>query len=156
MTYDMGRFGTRYAYRSTWTLIGVGGNLLEDAIYPNTQIDSEGNMFDGANNYTLSFSKEEIPPAIAFWSLTIYDAESYLVDNKLNRYALGDRSDMKYGTDGSLTIFIQRESPGNDKESNWLPSPPSGLFRLALRLYTPGPSAIDKTWAPPAVEKRRN
>ncbi|MCK5468480.1 MAG: DUF1254 domain-containing protein, partial [Cyclobacteriaceae bacterium] len=153
LTYDMGRFGTRYAYRASWTLIGVGGNLLEDAFYPNTQFDSEGNVFDGANNYTLSFKKEEIPPAIAFWSLTMYDAESYLVDNQLNRYAIGDRSNMKYEPDGSLIIFIQPESPGKDKESNWLPSPPSGLFRLAFRLYTPEQSVIDKSWTPPAVIK---
>ena len=156
LTYDMGRFGTRYAYRASWTLIGVGGNLMEDAFYPNTMVDSEGNVYDGANNYTLSFKKEEIPPAVAFWSLTIYDSESYLVDNKLNRYALGDRSGMKYGDDGSLTIYIQHESPGKDKESNWLPSPPSGVFMLALRLYTPEQRVIDKTWAPPAVEKSKD
>ena len=153
LTYDMGRFGTRYAYRATWTLVGVGGNVLEDAFYPNTPIDSEGNAFDGANNYTLTFEKGEVPPAIAFWSLTMYDGESYLVDNEIDRYAIGDRSGMKYGEDGSLTIYMQHESPGNDNESNWLPCPPSGIFRIALRLYTPEQRVIDKEWAPPAVVK---
>jgi len=156
LTYDMGRFGTRYAYRASWTLVGVGGNLLEDAFYPNTPIDSEGNAFDGANNYTLTFKKGEVPPAIAFWSLTMYDAESFLVDNEINRYAVGDRSGMKNGDDGSLTIYIQHESPGKDKESNWLPCPPSGLFRIALRLYTPEQRVIDKEWTSPAVEKSKN
>ena len=156
LTYDMGRFGTRYAYRASWTFIGVGGNLLEDAFYPNTPIDSEGNTFDGANNYTIRFKKGEEPPALAFWSLTMYDAESFLVDNEINRYAIGDRSGMKYGDDGSLTIYMQHESPGKDKESNWLPSPSSGVFRIALRLYTPEQRVIDKEWAPPAVVKSEN
>lgn len=152
LTYDMGRYGTRYAYRAAWTLIGIGGNLLEDAFYPTTLLDADGNSLDGASKYTLTFTKDEIPPAKAFWSLTMYDIESYLVPNELNRYALGDRSELNYAPDGSLTIYLQKENPGKDKEANWLPAP-DGPFRLALRLYAPEEDVINRRWLPPAVRK---
>ena len=89
----------------------------------------------------------------AFWSLTLYDKDSYLVDNPLNRYALGDRSNCKLGEDGSLTIYLQSESPAKDKESNWLPTPKDGTFKLALRLYIPKKQVADGTWKPPAVKR---
>ncbi len=153
MSYDLGRYGTKYAYRAAWTFVGVGGNLPEDAIYPVVQVDADGIPLDAANKYTLIFKKDEIPPAAAFWSLTMYDPEGYLVENKLKRYAIGDRSNMKPGTDGSITIYIQNDSPGQDKESNWLPSPAKGGFKMALRLYAPKKSVIDGSWAPPAIKK---
>ncbi len=93
---DMGRYGKKYAYRAGWTFYGVGGNLPEDAVYPFGEKDAEGKPFNGANKYTLTFKKEEIPPVNAFWSLTMYDKDAFLVDNPINRYALGDRSGMKY------------------------------------------------------------
>ena len=96
-----------------------------------------GSKLNGANNYVLRFTKDQIPPVDAFWSLTMYDKDSYLVDNPIGRYALGDRSNMKLGDDGSLTIYIQSESPGQEKESNWLPSPKGEVFKVALRLYVP-------------------
>ena len=111
----MGRYGTNYPYRASWTFYGVGGNLAEDAVYPFAAKDGEGKTLDAASKYTLRFTKAEIPPVNAFWSLTMYDAESYLVPNSINRYALGDRSGMKFGDDGSLTIYIQNEDPGADK-----------------------------------------
>ena len=149
---DLGRYGTKYTYRAAWTYFGVGGNLVEDALYPVSIVDSDGNRLNGANKYELHFTKDEIPPVDAFWSITLYDKDSYLVDNPINRYALGDRSKMKVGDDGSLTIYIQNESPGRNKESNWLPSPKEG-FKLALRLYVPKKQVIDGTWKPPAVKK---
>ncbi len=150
---DLGRYGTKYTYRAAWTYFGVGGNLVEDAMYPLTLVDSDGNKLNGANNYVLHFAKNEIPPVDAFWSLTMYDKDSYLVDNSINRYALGDRSKMRVGGDGSLTIYIQSESPGKDKESNWLPSPKGDAFKLALRLYVPKKQVADGTWKPPAVQR---
>ena len=150
---DLGRYGTRYTYRAAWTFFGVGGNLVEDAIYPLALVDSGGAKLDGANKYVLQFSKEQIPPVDAFWSLTMYDKDSYLVDNPIDRYALGDRSNMKPGNDGSLTIYIQSESPGADKQANWLPSPKTGTFKLALRLYVPKKQVADGTWKPPAVQR---
>ena len=81
----------------------------------------------------------------------MYDKDSYLVDNPINRYALGDRSNLTFADDGSLAIYIQNDAPGDDKAANWLPAPSSGGFKLALRLYAPRQAAIDGTWAPPPV-----
>jgi hypothetical protein len=150
---DLGRYGTKYLYRATWTYFGVGGNVVEDALYPLGLVDADGKKFDGANKYILRFAKDEIPPVDAFWSLTLYDKDSYLVDNPLNRYALGDRSDCKLGADGSLTLYIQSTSAGADQESNWLPAPAQGTFKLALRLYIPKKQVADGTWKPPAVQR---
>jgi len=152
---DLGRYGTKYLYRATWTFFAVGGNLVEDAIYPFGLVDADGQRFDGANKYVLHFAKDEIPPVDAFWSLTMYDNDSYLVDNAINRYALGDRSNMTRDPDGSLTIYIQSDSPGDDKARNWLPAPKSGTFKLALRLYVPKKQVADGSWKPPAVQRAK-
>ena len=114
--------------------------------------DADGKPFDGANSYTLHFTKQQIPPVSAFWSMTMYDADAYLVANPLKRSSLGDRSGMKVGDDGSLTIYIQPASPGPDKETNWLPAPKQGGFKLALGLYGPKKPVLDGTWAPPGVQ----
>ena len=151
---DMGRYGKKYAYRAGWTFYGVGGNLPEDAVYPFAKQDAEGTPFHGANNYELHFDKDEIPPVNAFWSVTMYDSDSFLVDNSINRYALGDRSDLTFDDDGSLTLYIQCDSPGAGKESNWLPAPKDAEFEMALRLYAPKKEVVDGTWKPPAVVRK--
>jgi hypothetical protein len=153
MALDLGRYGTRYTYRAAWTYFAVGGNLVEDAIYPLGLVDADGQRFNGANRYILRFTKDQIPPVEAFWSLTLYDKDSYLVDNPIKRYALGDRSNLKVDRDGSLTLYIQSESPGADKARNWLPAPKEGAFKLALRLYVPKKQVADGTWKPPAVQR---
>ena len=153
LTLDLGRYGTKYAYRAIWTFSAVGGNLAEDAIYPLAREDGEGQPLTGANNYTLHYSKEQIPPVDAFWSLTIYDNESFLVANPINRYSLSSRDEMNYGEDGSLTIYIQQDSPGKDKEANWLPAPSGGIGYLALRLYVPKKQVLDGIWKPQPVMK---
>src|SRR5215831_13213935 len=153
ITLDMGRYGTNYPYRASWTFFGVGGNLPEDAIYPVAKTDGDGKLLDGANRYELRFAKSEMPPAGAFWSLTAYDADSYLIPNSINRYALGDRSGMKFGDDGSLTIYIQAEPPSADRQANWLPAPKQGGMLLALRLYAPKKAVADGTWSPPPVKR---
>ena len=150
---DLGRYGTNYPYRAGWTFYGVGGNLPEDAVYPFATVDSDGKPLNGANRYELHFAKSEIPPVDAFWSLTMYDEESYLVANPLNRYALGDRSGLKFDADGGLTFFIQRESPGKDKEANWLPAPKDAAFKLALRLYAPRKEVASGAWAPSGIKR---
>ena len=150
---DMGRYGTKYTYRAGWTFFGVGGNLPEDAIYPFAGLDGDGKPFNGSNRYTLRFGKAEIPPVNAFWSLTVYDEDSYLVANAINRYALGDRSHLTSDADGGLTLYIQSESPGKEKESNWLPAPKDAGFKMALRLYAPKKEVADGTWAPPPVKR---
>jgi len=153
LTYDMGRYGTRYAYRAAWTFVGIGGNVIEDAFYPLALNDADGKPLSGEHKYTLTFKKDAWPPADAFWSMTLYDIEGYLVDNPLDRYAIGDRSGMTPNPDGSLTIYIQSESPGKDKEANWLPAPKVGPFKLAMRLYVPRASVLDGSWVPPAVQR---
>jgi hypothetical protein len=150
---DLGRYGTKYTYRATWTFFGVGGNLVEDAIYPLALVDSDGKQLKCGNKYVLHLAKNQIPPVNAFWSLTMYGEDSYLVDNVLNRYSLGDRSKCRFGEDGSLTLYLQNESPGKDKEDNWLPAPKVGAFKLALRLYGPKKEVTTGTWKPPAVER---
>jgi hypothetical protein len=125
------------------------------AIYPVAKTDGDGKLLDGSNKYELRFAKNEMPPANAFWSLTAYDADSYLVPNSINRYALGDRSGMKFGDDGSLTIYIQAEPPSGDRQANWLPAPKQGGMLLALRLYAPKKEVADGTWAPPPIRCSR-
>jgi hypothetical protein len=153
ITLDMGQYGTNYPYRASWTFFGVGGNLPEHAVHPFASKDDDGAALNGANKYVLHFSKGEIPPVNAFWSLTMYDAEGYLVPNTINRYALGDRSGMKFGDDGSLTIYIQSQSPGADQQANWLPALKEGDVRLALRRYAPKKEVADSTWSSPTIKR---
>lgn len=150
---DLGRYGTRYAYRAAWTFFGVGGNLIEDACYPLAVTDGQGDPLDSAHRYTLHFGPSQLPPVHAFWSLTMYDPESYLVPNAINRYALGDRSGLTYGSDGSLTLHIQSDQPDAPSQENWLPAPSEGRFKLALRLYSPKPEVAQGTWQPPPIER---
>ena len=149
-TDTMGVYGTYYLKRAIVALIGLGANLPEDAIYPQNLADSDGKSLDGAHKYVLRFKKEELPPAGAFWSVTLYDKDGFQVANSLNRFAIGDRDGLKLNADGSLELYIQRESPGADKEPNWLPVP-AGPFNLTMRVYAPRVEALDGRWAPPPV-----
>ena len=149
-----GIYGTNYLQRAFVTAIGLGANRPQDAVYPTSMVDGDGMPYDGANNYVMHFPKGQSPPAKGFWSLTMYDGNYFFVENALNRYTLSPRNTLKYNEDGSLDLFIQKESPGKDKESNWLPSP-AGKFILMLRLYWPQetkPSILDGSWEPPPVK----
>ena len=150
-----GSYGADYLQRAFIAAVGFGANLPEDAVYPTSLFDSEGRSYDGAHKYLLHFPSGQTPPAKAFWSLTMYDSNMFFVENKLNRFTLSSRFDFQYNADGSLDLYIQKDSPGEELESNWLPAPP-GNFVLMLRLYWPQttpPSIIDGTWKPPAVRK---
>lgn len=150
-----GLYGTHYADRALVTMIGLGANRPQDAVYPTSKVDAEGKPYNGANKYVLHFGKGEFPPVNGFWSLTMYDAEFFFVANPLNRYTLSQRNKFKMNEDGSVDLYIQNESPGTDKEANWLPAP-KGEFNLMLRLYWPkekAPSILDGTWKPPAVKR---
>jgi hypothetical protein len=151
ITLDMGRYGTNYRYRAAWTFFGVGGNLAEDAVYPTVTVDGAGGPLDGARRYLLRFTRDQLPPVNAFWSIAVFDKDAFLVPNPINRYALSDRSGLRYASDGSLTIYIQRDAPGQDRDANWLPSPREGGMILALRLYAPRRAVIDGVWTPPPV-----
>jgi len=150
-TNTMGVYGNYYLKRAQVAMIGLGANLPEDAIYPINVSDSEGKPLTGSSKYVLHFNKAELPPVNAFWSVTLYDQDGFPVANSLNRFALGDRDELKFNSDGSLDLYIQNENPGPGKESNWLPAPKEA-FNLLMRLYSPRPSALDGRWAPPAVK----
>ena len=153
LNQGMGSYGTNYDLRALIAYLGLGANLPEDAIYPSTSVDSDGNPLTGTENYVLHFGKYEIPPVNAFWSLTAYDKRNLLVANPINRFSVGDRNKLKYNMDGSLDIYIRNTSPGKDKEANWLPSPKEGPLYLTLRLYWPKEEALTGIWTPPAVRK---
>jgi hypothetical protein len=150
-----GLYGTNYLQRAFVTRFGLGCNLTDDAVYPSTQIDAAGAKLGGASKYVIRFPRGQMPPARGFWSLTMYNAEYFFVDNPLNRYTLSARNTLKAGPDGTIELLIQASSPGPDKEANWLPAP-NGPFVLMLRLYWPKenpPSLLDGTWKPPAVTR---
>jgi hypothetical protein len=148
-----GRYGTDYLNRASATYFCVGANLAEDAVYPGTTKDSNGDLLDAAKKYTLRLTKDDMPPAKNFWSLTMYDKDGYLVPNSINRPSVNDRMKTARAADGSLTIYIQADPPGEGRNANWLPAPKAGPFRLYLRLYTPEQKVLDSTWAPPAVQR---
>ncbi len=149
----MGFYGTNYEHRTFIAFIGLGANLVADAVYPSTSRDSEGNPIDGKSKYVIHFDKGQTPPVNAFWSLTAYNSKDFLITNPINRFALGDRDNLTYNKDGSLDIYIQNSDPKGDKTSNWLPSTQEGLTNLTLRLYWPKESALDGTWVVHAVMK---
>lgn len=154
-TKGIGIYGTDYLQRAFVTAIGLGANRPQDAVYPTSEVDAEGKPYDGATKYVMHFAKGQTPPVRGFWSLTMYDGQYFFVPNPLNRYTLSSRFKFNYNKDGSLDFYIQKESPGKDKEANWLPAP-DGKFILMLRLYWPRdkpPSILDGTWKPPAVKR---
>ncbi|QHO75778.1 hypothetical protein ACH79_27360 [Bradyrhizobium sp. CCBAU 051011] len=150
-----GIYGTDYLMRALITAIGLGCNRPQDAVYPTSEKDAEGHKYNGANKYVMRFPKGHLPPAEGFWSLTMYDSGYFFVSNPLNRYSISARQELKENPDGSTDLYIQKDSPGKDKESNWLPAP-AGDFVLMLRMYWPqetDPSIINGTWTVPGARK---
>lgn len=152
-TDTMGVYGNYYLKRAIVAQQGLGANLPEDAIYPLNLADESGKPLDGANKYMLHFDKGATPPVNAFWSITLYDSEGFQVGNVLNRFAVSSWMPFKSNADGSLDLYFQNESPGNDKEANWLPAP-KGAFNLTMRLYGPKSDALTGKWSPPPVTRR--
>lgn len=149
----MGVYGTDYLGRAVTTAFGLGANRPQDAIYPTSEVDANGKPYDGSNKYVMHFDKGQMPPALGFWSLTMYNGQYFFVDNPLNRYTLSSRTKFVTNADGSVDMYLQSDSPGKAKEANWL-SAPKGKFILMLRLYWPRetpPSLIDGTWKIPPV-----
>ncbi len=150
-TTKTGLYGTHYTQRALITAIGLGANRPEDAVYPTSEGPGAVEKYDGAKKYVLHFPKGQLPPVNGFWSLTMYDENYFFVANPLNRYTLSQRNKLKTNADGSVDLLIQHESPGKDKEANWLPAP-SGKFILMMRLYWPkdkAPSILDGSWKVP-------
>jgi hypothetical protein len=154
-------FGTReylknnYLYRMGAAVLGIYGNSIDEAMYPGYYEDADGQELDGANRYTMRFAPGQLPPVHAFWSLTMYEMPaSLLIENPLNRYLLNSPMlpQFKRDADGGLTFYLQNESPGKDKESNWLPAP-KGPFCVIMRLYWPKNEAVEGEWEAPPVQK---
>nr|WP_274628521.1 DUF1254 domain-containing protein [Mesorhizobium shangrilense] len=151
-TDTMGVYGNYYLKRAIVAQQGLGANLPEDAIYPLNLADEDGQPLDGKNNYTIHFEKDQLPPAAAFWSITLYDHQGFQVANVLNRFAVSSWMPFQHNADGSLDLYFQHESPGKDMEANWLPAP-DGPYNLTMRLYAPKAVALIGKWNPPAVVK---
>jgi hypothetical protein len=152
ITHNMGAFGTNYTLRAGLAAGTGAGNLAEDALYWLSFTNATGVPYNGENNYVLHFASNSTPPVNGFWSVTLYDSRGYVVSNPLNQFAITSHSgNPRYNADGSLDIYVQKASPGADKESNWLASP-SGGFMLLLRQYWPQESALNGSWVPPAVQ----
>jgi hypothetical protein len=154
-------FGTRqylknnYLYRMTAAVLGIFGNSKAEAMYPLYTVDAERQKLDGSNRYTMRFAPGQLPPVHAFWSLTMYELpSSLLVANPLNRYLLNSPMLPQFtrDADGGLTLLIQDESPGEDREANWLPAP-KGPFWMAMRLYWPKDEALSGTWTAPPLTR---
>ncbi len=147
----IGVYGTDYSVRAFVSLIGLGALTPVEAAYPNTIKDSTGNPLNGKNRYRIHFDAWKTPPVDAFWSLTMYDERGFLIDNPINRYAIGDRDPLKFNPDGSLDILIQHERP-DEGEQNWLPAP-TDAFAVTLRLYLPQDDFLNGTWKLQPIER---
>lgn len=148
------RFGTDYFTRTAVARSNILVNAPDETKYFYQDLDAAGMRLNGANAYTVTFAKGQVPPVKGFWSLSAYDAAHFFVPNPLNRYSLGTKNkDLKINADGSLTFYVQAESPGADKESNWLPTPKSADFSLFLRAYWPQEAITEGRWTPPAVDR---
>lgn len=153
---DFGRSGMAGLFLVRAAIQSLGGivaNDPEEAVYLSAMRDLDGKLLDGEHGYRITFSKDNMPPTHAFWSLTMYDSSNNLAANKLNRYSLGDRSKgLAYAEDGSLTLYIGSAPPTDGHLSNWLPAP-ADEFYLILRTYLPGPAIIEQSWQPPVIER---
>jgi hypothetical protein len=152
---DLGAYGTRYLERAAVASFELGVNLPEDAVYAHAATDAAGAPLDGANanRYVIHFAAGQTPPVGAFWSVTMYTPDHYFAANSIQRYAIGDRSQLVANADGSIDIFLQNDAPTAASQSaNWLPAP-AGPFNLMFRMYWPKPAILDGTWRVPAVTR---
>jgi len=148
-----GAFGSDYYHRTGAVKADPYDNKRNETMYFYTDNDTASRQLVGESSYAVTFAKGQLPPVKGFWSLTMYDPEHYFAVNPLGRYALGTKNkSLKYGDDGSLTIYLGKRSPGKDKESNWLPAP-AGKFSIWLRSYWPDQAILDGTWKPPVVSR---
>jgi hypothetical protein len=148
---NLGKYGQDHELRAFVAWSGWGANVADEAVYPSARADAAGNKLDGSKTkYHLVFPKGKLPPARAFWSVTVYGNDGYLVANDLDRFSIGSRTEgLKYDKDGSLDLVLSAEPPKDTR--NWLPIP-DGPFKLTMRVYLPGKSVLDGTWSPPPLE----
>lgn len=152
-THSLGTYGNNYSIRAKVSMVGLGALPPQDSVYPEAVHDVDGAPLDGSHKYILHFDKDMLPPCVAFWSITLYDAENFPHPNEIGVHAIGDRDDnLTYGIDGSLDICIQSTRPA-ETESNWLPCPTAGLIKLTMRLYAPSSEVLNGSWVPPVIKK---
>jgi hypothetical protein len=152
VSQNIGVYGNAYFTRAVVALVGLGANQPEDAIYPLLTADEAGESLAGEHDYVIHFDTGQLPPATAFWSVTMYDSEGYQAANEINRFAIGDRDPLRFNADGSLDLYLQHSHPGPEREPNWLPAP-LGPLGVTMRLYAPKREALDGTWTPPPVKR---
>ena len=134
-TMGGGRAGFNYPVRAAFSANLTGANVPEEILYPNTRVDDKGEPLSAANKYVLHFDKDKTPPVSVFWNMSMYDDKEFFIENDFKRYSIGSTTDgLKKNVDGSIDIYIQKDNPGADKQSNWLPAP-AGSFNLTMRLY---------------------
>jgi hypothetical protein len=153
----LGVYGADYMKRAVVAAFGWPANLEKDAVYPYTEVDRAGQKLTGASKYTLTFPKGQTPPVNGFWSITMYEIDEgwWFVPNRLNKFTVSPRNNLKPNPDGSVTLYLQNTSPGKDREANWLPAP-KGEFIAMLRMYWPkdtAPSILNGSWKPPTIVK---
>jgi hypothetical protein len=149
----LGQYGTQYNIRAVVAMVGLGANLPEDAMYPSTKRDAQGKALNGNHAYRIHFAADQLPPVNAFWSVTAYGSDNFLIDNVEHRYAVGSLSSLTPNADGSIDILIQASPPAKGMDKNWLPVKPNEDFLLNARLYWPQPEALDGRWGMPSVER---
>ncbi|WP_339510123.1 DUF1254 domain-containing protein [Pseudomonas sp. RL_15y_Pfl2_60] len=149
---NVARWGNDYLTRLATAKSNMYTNQPEETRYFFLEVDSSNQRLHGDNRYTVTFAKGQTPPVNGFWSLTMYDPQHFFAPNNMERYSVGTKNvkNMKFNADGSLTIYIQHDSPGKDKEANWLPAPESE-FEMTIRTYWPKPEVLSGKWTPPAA-----
>lgn len=147
----IGVYGTDYQVRAFVSMIGLGALEPKEAAYPNSMKDGEGRPLTGKHAYRIHFEPGMTPPVHAFWSLTVYDRDGFLINNPIHRYTIGDRNDLNFNADGSLDILIQHRRPARGI-TNWLPAP-ADEFAVTMRLYMPKSEFLDGTWKLPPIER---
>ena len=150
----IGTYGIDYGTRIGVAMIGLGALPPEEAIYPNAISDAQGRPLSGEHRYRIHFPPGQTPPVDAFWSLTMYDENGFLVENPIGRYTLGDRDALALNEDGSLDVLIQHDAPQGSQD-NWLPAP-AGEFAVTMRLYLPRDTLLDGRWQVPGIIRLQN
>jgi hypothetical protein len=149
---DLGRYRTDYGTRAGIAMAGLGADLQEDTIYPMAFSDADGNRLNSANRYIMHYDRGTFTPTNATWSVSLYQGPNYVL-NAINRYDIAPWMPLAYNQDGSLDIYIQADSPGKDKEPNWLPAPRPGDLNIVIRNYWPKPEALDGTYKNPTIRR---
>jgi hypothetical protein len=151
---SLGQYGTDYNTRTAVAMIGLGANWPEDAMYPSTQLDSSGATLQGRHRYRIHFPAGQSPPVNAFWSITAYGLDDFLIDHASHRHAVGSLHPLVVNADGSLDLWVQAHAPEGPMRANWLPVNENAPFLLNARLYWPQTPALQGRWHLPAVERQ--